>query len=129
MEPAIKQDVEIISARDYIMVVPPEGLNFWEIFLALGQLIQMSEFREKNDIWIFRKGHVDFLYADLFKLIDFVKTHCTAKTKRKKTAIVVETRMQLSLAESYANMGRDLPRMIKVFTDFKAAEEWARGSL
>ncbi len=127
MESAINQDVEIISEKDYIMVVQPDGLNFWEIFLALGRLIQMREFQEKNDIWVFRKGHVDFLYADLFKLKDFIKNHCSARAKRKKTAIFVETRTQLSLAESYANMGRDLPRKIKVFTDFKAAEEWARG--
>jgi hypothetical protein len=127
LEPAIKQqDAEIISEKDYILVVQPDGLNFWEIFLALGRLIQMSEFREKNDIWIFRKGHVDFLYADLFRLIDFIKTHCTARTKRKKTAIVVETMTQLSLAVSYANMSRNLPCKIKVFTDFRAAEEWTR---
>ena len=112
--------------KDYILVEPQEN-EYWEIWEAVGRLLKMPEYPDKNDIWVFRKGHVDFLYADLFKLKDFIKNHCSARAKRKKTAIVVETRTQLSLAESYANMGRDLPRKIKVFTDFKAAEEWARG--
>jgi hypothetical protein len=88
----------------------------------------MREFEEKSDIWLFRKGHVDFLFADLFKLKDFVKNHCPAIPNRKKTAIVVETKIQFGLAKSYAIMGRDLPCRIKVFTEFKDAEEWARGS-
>ena len=127
METVLNQNVEILCEKDYVLVVQPDGLNFWEIFLTLGKLIQMREFHKKNDIWIFRKGHLDFLYADLFRLKEFVKNNCPVKADRKKTAIVVETKTQLSLAESYANIARDLPRKIKVFTDLKTAEEWARG--
>ena len=106
------------------MVIPPDGLDFWEIFLALGRLIPMREFQEKNDIWVFREGYIDFVYADLLRLKEFVKKHYPANAKGEKTAIVAGTNTQLILAQSYANIGRDLPRRIKVFTDFKSAEDW-----
>jgi len=126
MEPALTQKLDIIFAEDYIVIIPPDGLDFWEIFLAVGRLIPMREFQDKNDIWVFSEGHLDFLYADLFKLKEFVKNNCPANGKGKKTAIVAATDMQRRLAQSYANIGRDLPRRIKVFTDFKSAEEWIR---
>ena len=126
MEPALKQKLEIISEKDYILVIPPDGLDFWEIFLAVGRLFPMREFQLKNDIWVFREGHIDFLYHDLFRLKEFVINHYPANAKAKKTAIVAGTNMQRRLAQSYANIGRDLPRKIKVFTDFKSAEEWIR---
>jgi len=126
MELAVSQQIEIISEKDYILVIPPDGLDFWEIFLALGRLIPMREFQEKNDIWVFREGHVDFVYADLLRLKEFVKNHYPANAKGEKTAIVAGTNTQRILAQSYANIGRDLPRRIKVFADFKSAEDWIR---
>jgi hypothetical protein len=126
MEPALKHKEVIISERDYILIIPPDGLDFWEILSAVGRLLTMREFQLKNAIWVFSEGPVDFLYRDLFRLKEFVKNHYPANAKAKKTAIVAGTDMQLRLAQSYANISPDLPRRIRVFTDFKSAEDWVR---
>lgn len=126
MEPALNQSVEIISAKDYLLVIQQPGLNFWEILSAVGRLLPMREFQLKNSIWVFREGPVDFLYDDLFILKEFVKNHYPANAKREKTAIVAGTYLQRRLAQSYATISRDLPRRIKVFTDFKSAENWIK---
>jgi hypothetical protein len=126
MEAGLNQKAEIISEKDYILVITPAGLDFWEIILAVGRLFSMREFQLKNDIWVFHEGPVDFLNEDLFRLKEFVKNNCPANAKGAKTAIVAGTHMQCKLAQSYANISRDLPHRIKVFTDFKSAEDWIR---
>jgi hypothetical protein len=126
MEAGLNQKAEIIREKDYILVIPPDGLDFWEIILAVGRLFSMREFQLKNDIWVFHEGPVDFLYEDLFRLKEFVKNNCPANAKGEKTAIVAGTHMQRRLAQSYANISRDLPHKIKVFTDFKSAEDWIK---
>ena len=124
MEPALKQKAEIISEKDYILIIPPDGLNFWEIVSAVGRLFPMREFQLKNAIWVFREGPVDFLLDDLFRLKEFTKNQFPANAKGKRTAIVAGSYLQRKLALSYANISLDLPCRIKVFTDFKSAEDW-----
>ena len=126
METALKQKVEIISEQDYILIIPPEGLDFWEIVSAVGRLFPMREFQQKNAIWLFREGPVDFLYDDLFKLKAFIKNHFPANAKAEKTAIVASTYLQHKLALAYAKICRNLPCRLKVFRDIKAAEVWIR---
>jgi hypothetical protein len=108
------------------LIVPPEGLDFWEIVSAVGKLFPMREFPLKNVIWLFREGPVDFLYEDLFKLKAFITNHFPANAKGKKTAIVAGTYLQLKLALTYAKTCRDLPCRLGVFTDIKSAEAWIR---
>lgn len=126
MELALKKRAEIIHEKDCILVIQPAGLNFWEIVSTVGRLLPMREFQLKNAIWVFREGPVDFLYDDLFRLNEFVKNHYPANAQGKKTAIVAGTNLQRRLAQLYANISRDLPRRIKVFTDFQSAEDWVR---
>ena len=126
METALKQKVEIISEQDYILIVPPEGLDFWEIVSAVGRLFPMREFQLKNAIWLFREGPVDFLYDDLFKLNAFIKNHFPANAKGEKTAIVAGTYLQRKLALAFEKISRDLPCRLRVFRDIKAAEAWIR---
>jgi hypothetical protein len=45
-------------------------------------------------------------------------------SKGKKTAIVTETAVQYSLMTLYSEIGTDLPREIRVFSDLKSATDW-----
>jgi hypothetical protein len=126
METALKQKAEIVSGQDYMLIVPPEGLDFWEIVSAVGKLFPMGEFQLKNAIWLFREGPVDFLYDDLFKLKAFIENHFPANAKGKKTAIVAGSYLQRKMALAYAKICRDMPCRLKVFTDIKSAEAWIR---
>ena len=103
---------------------PPDGINFWEIIVAIRKLIQTKEFLEKNDIWVFRRGPLDITHSDIQKIKDFGTANYPQNGNGKKTAIVVETGFQHGLAESYISVGAEHPRKIRVFQDFSAAEDW-----
>jgi len=55
---------------------------------------------------------------------NFAQKYYPKNNNGKKTAKVVETGLQPSLAELYAEIGKDLPRELGVFSDFKSAEDW-----
>jgi hypothetical protein len=99
-------------------------VDYREIFFALTRLLSMPEFRDKNDIWVFREGKMDIAYSDLFKIREFVENNFPKGVKERKTAIVTETGMQKSLAEMYAKLEERVRHQISVFSDFKAAEDW-----
>jgi hypothetical protein len=115
---------KISIKENYILVKPPKGINYNEIIFALSRLLSMPEFLRKNDIWVFREGKMDIAYSDLYKIKEFVEKNFPKGSKKRKTAIVIETGMQKSLAELYAKMEENLPHEIKTFLDFNAAEEW-----
>ena len=117
-------ELEIITKKNYLLVKPPKGINFWEILIGFSKLLSMPEFQDKNDLWIFRDGNIDFQYSDLDKIKDFAQKYYPKNNNGKKTAIVVETVLQRSLAELYAEIGKDLPRELGIFSDFKSAEDW-----
>ena len=116
--------LKITTRENYILVEPSKGVDFLEILAGISKLLSMPEFKDRNDIWVFREGKMDIAYSDLFKIREYVKINIPKYSKEKKTAIVVETGMQRSLAELYAKIEEDLPHVIKVFTDLKSAEEW-----
>jgi len=118
------EDIEIVPKEDYILVKPPAGVNFWDIFMTIGKLLPMPEYQEKNDIWIFRDGGVTLNFSDLQKLKDFSRENIPKKAKGKKTALVVSTGFQRGLAESFATVGEKHPRQLMVFSDLKKAEDW-----
>ena len=84
----------------------------------------MPEFQDRNNVWVFRKDKMNIAYNDLHKIKKYVKINFPKCSTEKKSAIVVETGMQKSLAEMYAMIEEELPPEIKVFSDFKSAEEW-----
>ena len=43
-----------------------------------------------------------------------------------KNAIVTKTGVQHSLATLYSDIGKDLPREIRVFSDIKSAKDWIK---
>ena len=115
---------KITIKKDYILVEPSKGVNYWEIYEGVGELLTMKEFPRKNDVWVFRNGPVRLSYEDLYKLKDFVTVHYPKNFKGHKTAIVVETGFQSALSKIYAIITDVLPFEIKVFSDIQSAENW-----
>ena len=115
----------IISLKkDYILIEPQEN-EYWEIWEAVGKLIKMPEYLDKNTIWLFsdKPLHIDF--SDLYKLKDFIAEHYPQGDKyHNKTAIVAKMGLHLGLAESFAKIANDLPFEIRVFSDLQSAEDW-----
>ena len=118
--------LKITAKHDYILVEPSAGVDYWEILEGISKLFSMPEFEDNNDIWVFREGQVKILYSDLYKVKDSVKELYPADSNGSKTAIVAETGIQQSLATLYSDIGKDLPREIKVFSDLKSAEDWIK---
>ena len=118
--------MEIINQKNYILIKPSKGILFKEILEGLSRLFSMHEYREKNDIWLFRDGRLGILFADLYELKDFAEKHCPKSIKGGKTAIVVEGGLQQSMATLYIAINKDISRQLKVFKDFNSAEEWIK---
>ena len=118
--------LKITAKQDYILVEPSAGMDYWEILEGISKLFSMPEFKDKNDIWVFREGQVKMLYTDLYEVKDSVKEIYPADSNGSKTAIVAETGIQHSLAKLYSDIGKNLPREIKVFSDLKSAKDWIK---
>ena len=109
--------------KDYILIEPQEN-EYWEIWEAIGRLLKIPEYPDKNVIWVFHGGPIDLVYDDLYKLKDFINENYPENATRSKPAMVVVSGLHASLAESFAQIAKDLPYEIKVFTDLQSAEEW-----
>lgn len=120
-------DIEISIQEDYILVEPPNGINYWEILECIGRLMNMDGYREKNVIWEFRDGPVMILYDDLYKIRNIIKEHYIKNVKQNKTAILAETGLQLGMAGEFAKIAKDLPCDIRVFSDMRSAKDWIMG--
>ena len=117
---------EITKKKDYVLIEPKAGTDYSEIQRAVGRLFYVDEIPEKNRIWVFREGPEDFSFDDLHKLRDIIKENFPNDHKINKTAIVIESDFQSSMAESFRKIAKDLPFEMKVFSDFQAAEDWVR---
>jgi hypothetical protein len=117
---------KITNKKDYILIEPKEGTDYSEIQRAVGRLFYVDEIPEKNRIWIFREGPEKFSYDNLHKLRDIIKENYPKDHKINKTAIVIESEFQSSMAESFSQIAKDLPFEIRIFSDFQAAEDWVR---
>jgi hypothetical protein len=53
--------------KEYILVEPQQN-EYWEIWEAVGRLIKMPEYPDKNVIWRFSEGPVQISYEDLYKI-------------------------------------------------------------
>lgn len=118
--------MKITNEKDYILVEPSDGIDFWEIVEGIGKLFTSNEFPQKNDIWKFSEGPLSFQYEDIYKIKDFVANYYPKDINGHKTAIVVENGFQAGIAKEFANSAIDLPVKIEVFFDIKSAEEWVK---
>jgi hypothetical protein len=111
--------------KDYILVEPQEN-EYWEIWEAVGRLLKMPEYPDKNDIWVFHDGPIKLSYEAMYKLRDLIKEHYPENATRSKTAIVLATKLglQMALAKSFALIASDLPYEIRIFTNLGSAEDW-----
>ena len=117
---------EITKKKDYILIEPKEGTDYSEILRGVGRLFYVDKIPEKNRIWVFREGPEKFSYDDLHKLRDIIKENYPSDHKINKTAIVIESEFQSSMAELFRQIATDFPFEIRVFSDFQAAEDWVR---
>ncbi|UCE56769.1 MAG: hypothetical protein JSV31_15375 [Desulfobacterales bacterium] len=115
---------EITINKDYILVELKEGIDYREIRRGVARLFYTSGMPEKNGIWVLREGPEKFSYDDLHKLRDIIKENYPKDVTINKTAIVVESGFQSSMAKSFRQIAEDLPFEIRVFTDLQAAEDW-----
>ena len=90
------------------------------------QWIASLKMSMKNDIWKFKAGQMKILFSDLYNIKDSVKKLYPESSTGKKTAIVTENGIQHCLATLYSDIGKNLPREIKVFSDLKSAIDWIK---
>ena len=108
----------------YVLIESPIGMDYWEIIEGIPKLISMPEFKNKNDIWVFRSGQIKMAYTDLYTIKNLVEEICPKNSKDSKTAIVGENGLQQSLCTLYSDICKDLHREIRVFSDLKPAVNW-----
>ncbi|MEJ2284495.1 MAG: hypothetical protein P8X85_12960 [Desulfobacterales bacterium] len=116
--------IEIIIEKNYILLKPPIEMDLWNILASIAILFSLPDFQEKDDIWLLSDGYIDVLYSDLEKIKCIAENNFPKYAKRGKTAIVVKNDQHYNLAVSYADIGKKLPRKIKVFRDFNSAGRW-----
>jgi hypothetical protein len=121
---SLKMPLNITDKDSYILVEPSKGMDYWEIMEGISKLFSMPEFKDKNDVWVFKDGPLKMYFNDLYSIIDSVAKLYPEGSKAKKTAIITETGVQHSLATLYSDIGKDLPRKIRVFSDLKSAIDW-----
>jgi hypothetical protein len=117
---------KITIKKDYILVEPKEGSGFREIQQGVARLFYVKGIPEQNRIWVFREGPENLSYDDLHKLKDVIKENYPEDARINKTAIVVESGLQTSLAESFTKIAEDLPQEFKVFSNLQDAEDWVK---
>ena len=47
---------EISVKKDYILIKPGAGADFWEIQRGIARLFYVPEIPKKNRVWLFREG-------------------------------------------------------------------------
>ncbi len=117
---------KITIKKNYILVEPKEGIDFREIQKGVARLFYVEGIPEQNRIWVFREGPQNLSDDDLHKLRDVIKENYPKDARVNKTAIVVESESQASIAEAFTKIVADLPQQFKVFSDLKDAEAWVR---
>lgn len=117
---------QITIKKDYILVEPKEGSDFRDILHGVARLFYVKGIPEQNRIWVFREGPQNLSHDDLYKLKEIIKENYPDDARINKTAIVVESGIQTSLAESFTEIAEDLPQQFRVFSNLADAEDWVR---
>ena len=81
--------LNITIEDDYILVESPVGMVYWEIMEGISKLFAMPEFRDKNDIWLFRDGQLKIIFSDLYSIKDMAEKLYPTASKGTKTAKVL----------------------------------------
>ena len=118
--------LNVTNTDDYILVEFSKGMDYWGIMAGISKLFSMPEFKDKNDVWVFKDGQLKMRYTDLYSIKDSVAKLYPKDSKGKKTAIITETGVQYSLATLYSDIGKDLPREIRIFSNLKSAKDWIK---
>jgi len=117
---------KITIKESYILVEPEDGIDYREIQRGVARLFYSDRIPDKNRIWVFREGPEEFSGDDLLKLKYIIKENYPSDANVKKTAIVVASKLQLNMAESFAQIAEDIPQTFKVFSNFADAEDWIK---
>ena len=119
----------ITIKKDHILIEPQKGINFREIQQGLARLFYVKGIPEQNRVWVFRKGSENtenISQDDIYKLKEMIKEHYPQNARINKTAIVVESGLQVSLAELFIKITEDLPQQFKIFINLADAEKWVK---
>jgi hypothetical protein len=116
--------LKITNKDNYILVESTAEVNFWTILEGIAEIFSMHEFKTKNDIWVFRESQMNFSHNGLAKIKEMAGKFYPKDSIGSKTAIVTETGIQQILATMYSEIGKDLPREIRVFSDIESAVDW-----
>lgn len=122
----VKMSPQITLKNDYILIEPKAGTDFREIQRGVARLFYVDGMPKQNRIWVFREGRENLSHDDLVKLRDIIKEYYPVDAKIHKTAIVVESGLQTSLAESFTKIAADLPQKFRVFPNLTDAEDWVK---
>jgi len=121
-----KMSPKITIKENYILVEPKEGIDLREIQQGVARLFYVEGIPEQNRIWVFREGPQTLSLDDLPKLRDVIKENYPEDARINKTAIVVESESQSSMAEAFTKIAQDLPQQFKVFSKLADAEAWVK---
>jgi hypothetical protein len=121
-----KMSPKITIRENYILVEPKDGIDLREIQQGVARLFYVEGIPEQNRIWVFREGPQTLSYDDLPKLRDVIKENYPEDVSINKTAIVVESESQSSMAEAFTKIAEDLPQQFKVFSNLADAEAWVK---
>jgi hypothetical protein len=117
---------KITIKENYILVEPKDGIDLREIQQGVARLFYVEGIPEQNRIWVFREGPQTLSFDDLPKLKDIIKENYPEGARINKTAIVVESESQSSMAEAFTKIAEDLPQQFKVFSNLADAEAWVK---
>lgn len=117
---------EITVRKDYILIKPRAGADFWEIQRGIARLFYVPEIPKKNRIWLFREGPQKLTEEDLHKIGDIIRQNYPEGFGVAKTALVFESAMQSDMAEAFTRMTQDMPHEFRVFSNLAEAESWVK---
>jgi hypothetical protein len=87
---SLKVPLNITNNDDYILIESSAGVDYWVIMEGISILFSMPEFKDKNDIWVFKDGQLKMLYSDLYNIKDKDQKPYPEGYKGTKTSIITE---------------------------------------
>ena len=117
---------EITVKKDYILIEPKAGADFWEIQRGIARLFYVPEIPKKNRLWLFREGKQKLTEEDLYKIRDLLKENYPKDSEISKTAIVVESELHSNMVEAFARIAEYMPHEFRVFSNLAEAEGWIK---
>ena len=79
-----KLTVHITSNDDYILIDFKSGMHYWEIIEGISRLLEKPEFKDKDDVWLFREGPLKILFSDLYSVKALVEKRYPDSSKGMK---------------------------------------------